>query len=185
MSDQKTSNAVIAFKNGQSHSLHALHDEYYPALCRMADGLLGDLPVAEGIVTEVFELLCKKRQDFETLQNVKAFLYLNTRNACLNYLRKLERDSQLKSGLRRYLDSDHEGFVLNETIHEEVLQQISAAVESLPYQCRQVFKMCYLEGLSNSEVAERFRLSVHTVKNHKVRAIGLLRLKFPAYSSLA
>src|ERR1700730_16308418 len=129
MSDQKTSNVVIAFKNGHSHSLDALHDEYYPALCRMANGLLGYLPVAEGIVTEVFDLLWKKRQDFETLQNVKAFLYLSTRNACLNYLRKLERDSQLKSGLRRYLDSDHEGFALNETIREEVLQQISAAVE--------------------------------------------------------
>ena len=151
----------------------------------MADGLLGDLPVAEGIVTELFDLLWKKRQDFETLQNLKAFLYLSTRNACLNYLRKSQRDSQAKSGLRRYLDSDHEGFVLNEIIPEEVLQQIHAAVESLPYQCRQVFKMCYLEGLSNSEVAERFRLSVHTIKNHKVRAIGLLRLKFPAQSSLA
>jgi len=175
MSDQNPPNAVIAFKNGQSHSLHALHDEYYPALCRMADGLLGDLPVVEDIVTEVFE----------TFQNIKAFLYLSTRNACLNYLRKLQRDSQLKSGLHHYLDSDHEGFVLNEVIREEVLQQIHAAVELLPYQCRQVFKMCYLEGLSNSEVAERFRLSVHTIKNHKVRAIGLLRLKFPAHSSLA
>ena len=185
MSDQKNPNAVIAFKDGHSHSLPVLHDEYYPALCRMADGLLSDLPAAEGIVTEVFDLLRKKQQDFETLQNVKAFLYLSTRNACLDYLRKSQRDSLLKSGLRRYLDSDHEGFVLNEIVHEEVLQQISAAVESLPYQCRQVFKMCCLEGLSNSEVAERFRLSVHTVKNHKVRAIGLLRLKFPAYSSLA
>jgi RNA polymerase sigma-70 factor (ECF subfamily) len=185
MSDLKRSNAVIAFKNGHSTSLHVLRDEYYPALCHFAGGLLGDSSVAEDIVAEVFVILSKKRQDFETLRNIKAFLYVSTRNACLSYLRKAERDSLLKTGLRRYLDSDHEGFVLNEVIREEVLQHIQAAVELLPYHCRQVFKMCYLEGLSNTEVAERFRLSVHTVKSHKVRAIGLLRLKFPAHSSLS
>jgi RNA polymerase sigma-70 factor (ECF subfamily) len=185
MSDLRSSNAVIAFKNGHTTSLPALRDEYYPALCRFADGLLGDPSAADDIVAEIFVLLSKKRQDFETLQTINAFLYLSTRNACLNYLRKAERDSLLKTGLRRYLDSDQEGFVLNEVIREEVLQQIQAAVELLPYHCRQVFKMCYLEGLSNTEVAERFRLSVHTVKNHKVRAIGLLRLKFPAHSSLS
>jgi RNA polymerase sigma-70 factor (ECF subfamily) len=185
MSERTSPHAVIAFKNGHSHSLHAIHDEYYPALCHFAGGLLNDLPAAEDIVTEVFVVLWKKRQDFETLQNIKAFLYISTRNACLNYLRKLQRDSLLKSNFSRYLDADHEGFVLNEIIREEVLKQIYTAVETLPYQCRQVFKMSYVEGLSNSEIAERFRLSVHTVKNHKVRAIGLLRLKFPAHSSLS
>jgi DNA-directed RNA polymerase specialized sigma24 family protein len=35
-----------------------------------------------------------------------------------------------------------------------------------------------VEGLTNSEVAERFAISINTVKNHKVKALGLLRLKF-------
>jgi RNA polymerase sigma-70 factor (family 1) len=171
-------NAVIAFKNGLSHPLHEIHSTYYPALCHFATGLLDDLPAAEEIVTEIFVTLWKKRGDFETPENVKAFLYISTRNACLNYVRKVQRDSTMKSGFLHYLSSDHEGFVLNEIIREEVLHEVYTAIETLPYQCRRIFKMCYVEGMSNSEIAERSHLSVHTVKNHKVRAIGLLRLKF-------
>jgi RNA polymerase sigma-70 factor (family 1) len=171
-------NAVIAFKNGLSHSLHELHATFYPDLCHFATGLLDDLPVAEDIVTEIFVMLRKKGEDFETPENVKTFLYISTRNACLNHLRKLKQDSTMKSGFLHYLSSDHEGFVLNEVIREEVLHEVYTAIETLPYQCRRIFKMCYVEGLSNSEIAERSNLSVHTVKNYKVRAIGLLRLKF-------
>jgi RNA polymerase sigma-70 factor (ECF subfamily) len=63
-------------------------------------------------------------------------------------------------------------------IKAEVLQQIYEAIEALPSQCKKVFKLCYVEGLSNSEVAAQFSISINTVKNHKVKALGLLRLKF-------
>jgi RNA polymerase sigma factor (sigma-70 family) len=84
----------------------------------------------------------------------------------------------LKSRFLHYLSSDHEAFLLNEIIREEVLPEVYAAIEALPFQCRRIFKMCYVDGLSNPEIAERSQLSVHAVKNYKVRAIGLLRLKF-------
>ena len=89
-----------------------------------------------------------------------------------------ESHSTMRSGFLHYLSSGHEGLVLNEIIREEVLHEVYAAIEALPFQCRRVFKMCYVDGLSNPEIAERSNLSVHTVKNYKVRAIGLLRLKF-------
>lgn len=178
MPEPSCTNPVIAFKNGHSLSLPEIQDTYFPALCRFAQGLLNDLPAAEDIVHQSFGMLWKKPEDFETPENVKAFLYISTRNACLNYLQKLQRDSTMKSGFLRYLSTDHESFVLNEIVREEVLHEVYTAIETLPYQCRRIFKMCYVDGLSNSEIAERSHLSVHTVKNHKVRAIGLLRLKF-------
>jgi RNA polymerase sigma factor (sigma-70 family) len=160
MPDLDRPNAAILFKNGDCQTLQELHSSYYPALCHFAGSLLGETSPAEGIVDEIFSLLRKKPEDFETLSELKAFLYISTRNACMNHLRTLQ------------------GGVPNEGTKEEVLRQVCSAIESLPYQCRQIFKLCYEEGLSNSEIAERFRLSAHTVNSHKVRAIGLLRLKF-------
>jgi len=178
MSFQNAAETVSELKKGNTRALHALHDLFYPALRHFATGLLGDTPAAEDVVTEIFVTLWRKQRDFETIQNIKAFLYISTRNACINQLRKLQRDSALKSDLSKYLSADHEEFILNEMIRTEVLQQVYEAIEALPRQCKKVFKMCYVEGLTNSEVAERFSISINTVKNHKVKALGLLRLKF-------
>ena len=182
---QNSVDILSELRRGNTEALHAIHDQFYPALRNFANSLLGDVPAAEDVVTEVFIILWKKHADFETLQNVKAFLYISTRNACINHLKKLQRDSAMKAGLRNFLASDHQEFVLNEMIRAEVLQQIYDAIESLPLQCRKVFTMCYVEGLSNAEVAEKFKISINTVKNHKVKALGLLRLKFLHNPSLA
>ena len=175
---QNAAEIVAKLKKGDTRALHDLHDLYYPALRSFAISLLGDTPAAEDVVTEVYVILWRKHQDFATLQNIKAFLYISTRNACINHIKRLQRDSVMKSGFSNYLSTDHEEFALNEMIRAEVLQQIYEAIEALPSQCKKVFKMCYVEGLSNSEVAERFSISINTVKNHKVKALGLLRLKF-------
>lgn len=168
---------VPALKEGNTEALRAIHDLYYSSLRSFAGGLLGDVPAAEDIVTEVFVTLWRKQRDFDTLSNIKAFLYISTRNACINYIKKSQRDSVLKTGLSNYRSADTEEFVLNEMIRTEVMQEIYAAIEALPSQCRRVFKMSYIEGLNNSEIAGKFKISINTVKNHKVRALGLLRLK--------
>ncbi len=178
MPTQNAAEIVACLKKGSTKALHNIHDLYYPALRNFASSLLGDTSTAEDVIAEVFVILWKKHQDFGTLQNIKAFLYISTRNACINHLKKIQRDSAMKSMLTNYLSVDHEEFALNEMIRAEVLQQIYQAIEALPSQCGKVFKLCYVEGLSNSEVAEHFSISVNTVKNHKVKALGLLRLKF-------
>lgn len=185
MSIQNCVDIVPELKKGSTRALHDIHNLYYSSLRNFAGGLLGDIPAAEDIVTEVFVILWKKQQDFETLQNVKAFLYISTRNACINYVKKTQRDSVLKVGFLHYLSADHEEFILNEMIRTEVMGQIYEAIEALPSQCKRVFKLCYIEGLNNSEIAREFKISVNTVKNHKVRALGLLRLKFLHHSSIA
>jgi RNA polymerase sigma-70 factor (ECF subfamily) len=175
---QNSADILSELKQGSTQALHAIHDLYYPGLRNFANGLLGDIPAAEDVVTEIFIVLWKKHKDFETLQQVKAFLYISTRNACINHAKKSQRDLAMKAGFSNYLSSDYQEFALNEMIRAEVLQQIHEAIEALPAQCRKVFKMCYVDGMSNAEVAERCNISINTVKNHKVKALQLLRLKF-------
>jgi RNA polymerase sigma-70 factor (ECF subfamily) len=175
---QNGADILAELKKGSTQALHTLHDLYYPGLRSFASHLLGDAPAAEDVVADVFIVLWKKQKDFSTLQQVKAFLYISTRNACINHVKKAQRDVAMKEGFSNYLSADYEEFALNEMIRMEVLQQIREAIEHLPAQCRKVFKMCYVEGLSNAEVAELCQISVNTVKNHKVKALSLLRLKF-------
>jgi RNA polymerase sigma-70 factor (ECF subfamily) len=174
---------ISRLKQGDTQALDELHDLFYPPLCHFAVSLLADAPAAEDIVTEIFVTMWGKHQDFATLQNIKAFLYISTRNACLNHLKRLQRESDMRFSLSTVLSLEREDFALNEMIRAEFLQQIYEAIEALPTQCRKIFKLCYIEGMSNLEVAERLSISVNTVKNHKVKALGLLRLKFLNRSS--
>lgn len=167
---------IVSFKKGDPDALQSLLKQFYNPLCLFAERLLADRAAAEDIVGESFIKLWHKRTDFETVQNIKAFMYITVRNACLNYLKQSKRDSLSKKQLA-YLTGEKEEFVLNEMIRAEVLKEIMNEINNLPEQCGKVLKLGYLEGLKNQEIANLLNISVHTVKNQKARAIQLLKLR--------
>jgi RNA polymerase sigma-70 factor (family 1) len=173
---QLSNDIMDTFRKGEPQALHSLLKLFYSPLCLFAERLVTDRSAAEDIVGESFIKLWNKRNDFETLQNTKAFLYITTRNACLNLLKQSKRDNLSKKQLA-YLTSEREEYVLNEIVRAEVLQEIMQAIENLPEQCGKVLKLGYLEGLKNQEIADLLQISVHTVKNQKARAIQLLKIK--------
>jgi RNA polymerase sigma-70 factor (ECF subfamily) len=173
---QLSDDIMESFQKGTADALHSLVQQFYNPLTLFADRLLKDRAAAEDIVGESFIKLWNKKNDFETVQNIKAFLYITVRNASLNYLKQAKRDSLSKQQLA-YLQSEKEEFVLNAMIRAEVLKEILQEIDKLPEQCGKVLKLGYLEGLKNHEIAEMLHISVHTVKNQKARAIQLLKIK--------
>jgi DNA-directed RNA polymerase specialized sigma24 family protein len=63
-------------------------------------------------------------------------------------------------------------------IHSELLQSIYNEVEKLPGKRQQLFRMIYFEGLKMEEIAEQPGISVFSVKEHKAKELGQLRLRF-------
>jgi RNA polymerase sigma-70 factor (ECF subfamily) len=118
------------------------------------------------------------------MQNVKAFLYITTKNACLNFIKQSERNTKQQSELT-YIHSQKEDHVLSHIIRAEVLREVHAAIETLPPQCRKIVRMSFVEGLKNQEIADRLNLSINTVKNHKMRAVSLLKIKLLSSSLTA
>jgi RNA polymerase sigma-70 factor (ECF subfamily) len=167
---------IDTFKKGGPDALQSLLKQFYSPLCLFADRLLSDKAAAEDIVGESFIKLWNKRGDFETTQNIKAFMYITVRNACLNYIKQAKRDSLNQKQLA-YLTGEKEEFVLNEMIRAEVLKEIMNEINNLPEQCGKVLKLGYLEGLRNQEIAKMLNISVHTVKNQKARAVQLLKTR--------
>src|SRR6266700_1876162 len=161
---------IIAFRAGDQKAMSSLFSMFYKPLALFAGRMLKDRLAAEDVVEESFIKLWHRHEDFETLQNIKAFLYITTRNACLNLLKQMNRESLTKKQYA-YLTGDKEEFVLNEMIRAEVLREILEEIEKLPGQCRKIFKLSYLEGMKNQEIADKLSISIHTVKNQKARAI--------------
>ncbi len=98
---------IEKLKQGDSEAYASFFNTFYAPLCYFATQLVRDKPAAEDIVKDTFIKLWQKHTDFESPQNVKAFLYITVRNASLNFLRHLAvRESTQKELL--YLGRDRE-----------------------------------------------------------------------------
>lgn len=94
----------------------------------------------------------------------KAYLFRIARNLVMDRLRH-ERVVQFtplaESGGPDVIDERES--VQQAVDRDQQLELMTEAIQSLPKQCRQIFTLRKLYGLSQQEIAERMGLSVHTV----------------------
>jgi RNA polymerase sigma-70 factor (ECF subfamily) len=151
---------------------------HYRPLCYFAAQLIGDPADAEDIAKDSFVKLWHRHADFDSPQSIKSFLYVTTRNAGINFLRRQKVKNTFSREFAYLEESRREELVLNQLIRAEFMQEIYNEIEKLPGKRREVFKLAYFEGLKNDEIAERLDISVFTVKVHKGKALTTLRLRF-------
>lgn len=150
---------------------------FHPALVFFARRLVNDAAIAQDIVTDVFVKLWQKKGDFDTVYSAKAFLYISTRNACLNHNHKVHYQSRIRENIRQQ-STEVEVNEMNEAIHTEVVRQVYNIMGGLPEKCKEVMLLSYTKGLDCHEIARRMQLSVHTVRNQKNRGVHLVRNRF-------
>ena len=159
-----------------SPSAEKLFREYYARLCYFAWQALGDKELAEDIVQDAF-MAFLEHQDFVAHHEVaiKNYLYTSVRNACYN----VSRDAKIEE---RYFQLNpsvtiDESSVINDIIHSEVMNEVYVIINSMPEGCQRIFRLGYLEGWSNSEIAEKLQVSINTVKTQKQRGLKILKGK--------
>lgn len=173
MADIENKDQEIALGNEQA--FQAVFRQHYQALCYFASSMVLDRQEAEDLVQETFSRLWHKRSDFQTAANVKAFLYISVKNACLNFIKHKQRQHSREEAFS-YLHETHADNAFDPVLVEtEIIQALYEEIEQLPTKCRRVFKMSYLEGKKNEEIAEALHISYNTVRTQKLRAIKLIR----------
>jgi RNA polymerase sigma-70 factor (family 1) len=163
------------FRNGNETAIRKLYVLYYRPLCYFNQKLINFSQEAEDISTETFLKLLQKRNDFDSLSDIKSFLFTASKNACLDFLRKEKRHNKSHQEIS-LLSPLEELFGEQEMITAKVLQAIYAEIENLPNQCQQVFKSIFIEGKSTAMIAEEMGISPQTVLNQKTKALQKIRL---------
>jgi RNA polymerase sigma-70 factor (ECF subfamily) len=59
-----------------------------------------------------------------------------------------------------------------------MIHQIYRKIDEMPDKRKEVFKMAYIDGMKNDEIAASMNISIHTVKEHKGKALQSLRQHF-------
>jgi len=165
-------------KRGHQQGLQYFMQRHMRALTYFARNLVSDSAVAEEIVQDCFVKVWDTRERFESAENVKAFLYIATRNACINHLnasvtKHQANSEELSEGLQ-LSDSD----VLTKMIHAETITRIHAELDRLPPQQAVVFRLSYFEGFTTDEICRTLGISTNAVFLARSRATQALRLIF-------
>jgi RNA polymerase sigma-70 factor (ECF subfamily) len=165
---------LLEFKRGNTHAFRAVYDMFFPSLCFFAKRLVDNDGEGEDIAADSFVKLLNRYDSFDTMPNIKAFLYITTRNACLNYLRYSQRQHSSKRELNRMQDKTDE-HALSHMVHAEVLREVEFEIEQLPNRCREIFKLIYYERRPADEIAGMLGISINTVWVQRAKAIQLIR----------
>ena len=168
--------ALALLTKSKEEGLHYFFERYYPPVCYFVARLVDDVTIAEEITADVFIKFWNKRAELSSTGSVKALLYLMARNTALDYLRKQKRMAVHQAGLH-YFSPTAEKNILQTLVETETIKQIITTLQQLPPRCSEVFKLAYVFGKTDKEIAAALKLSPHTVRNQKLRAVRLLREK--------
>jgi len=168
---------------GDKKAYEQLFRAYYQILCNYSCSLLKDKDEAEEVVQTIFYNLWNKRESLQINISVKSYLYRAVHNDSLNKLKHKKVRNSYADDYKTYATVSSAG---GQQILEakELNREISEAIESLPEQCRLVFRLSRFEQLKYAEIAAQLDISVKTVENHMGKALKLLRVRLKDFLSL-
>jgi RNA polymerase sigma-70 factor (ECF subfamily) len=167
-----------------SETFKDIFQSNYPGLVAFARKFIVDQETARDIVQEVFCYLWDNKDSIEIDHSITSYLFKSVKNKCLNQLRKSEshnsyiNDFLIKhnTGIATDTDSGHQ--IL---IGKELSEEVNHAVNSLPTQCRQIFKSSKFEGKKNKEIADQQGISVRTVETQLYRAMRIMKTRLASF----
>lgn len=159
----------------QEDWLKTVFDDYYHRLCFYATKFLRDPEEAKDVVQELFVGLWERKPEFVNQYALSAFLYSSIYHACINRLTLTGIHHKHHDRILQDTDiAERDNYVTGRVEHE-VLWEIFQAIDTLPAECRKVFKLSYIEGYDLQKVADELDITVHTVKSQRARGKKLLQ----------
>lgn len=139
---------------------------------------------AEEVVSDVFIKLWNYKDPDNKIEDITAYLYTATRNQSIN--------SNKRYSLRHSNEAidNHEDFVIEYNDPEKDMEwkeihfHLEQAINSLPTQCRAVFRLIREDGMKYKDAAAILNISPRTAETYLERAIQKLSVSLSEYLCL-
>src|SRR5262245_36614224 len=147
---------IAGFRRGDLTAVRDLFQAHFSALLPFAERVIRERLEAREMVTETFIKLLNRRLYFEDPADIKAFLYITTRNACMDFLRAA-RNGRVADPTLVDLRESNEDFTVD-AIRIKAERILLAAIETLPIVCQQVFRALFVEGMPTTAAARHLEI---------------------------
>lgn len=171
----KEESLISRFNHRDSCAWEEVYETFYTDMVFYARKLYYETPIeARDVVQDVFlKMWSLKKVKFETIQNVKAYLYVSVKNSFLDYI-------EHNKSIVKYKDAVISTSVnfTQEVIRTEIGSILESAVKLLPKEIAEVFQMI-AEGYEVKEIAEKLNKPQSTIYLQRQTAIDILKKKMP------
>jgi|SRR5690606_4166155 len=153
-------------------SFEELFATFWKRMFAFAVKMTEDEEDAKEIVQEVFKSLWERRTDL-SIKDAERYLLRSVKLKSLEHIRNKATRQKHHDLIMHSTKVDYEEHHLQE---KELKDKLDYVVDSLPKQCRNVFKMSREDGLTNKEIAQVLLISERAVEYHISKALSILRL---------
>jgi len=170
-----------SLNNSEAEQIFAdIYKKHYHELCIYAIRFLKDEDEAEEIVQEIIFKLWEQREQLESVNSLRSYLYRSVHNRCLNYIKHQLHKNKYSD--KAYLEMKKLELESTEDYqNKELEEKVHFAISELPDRCKEVFQMSRFEGKKNKEISEHLGISVKAVEANITRALSSLRESLDKY----
>jgi RNA polymerase sigma-70 factor (family 1) len=176
-----SSDTFVRFREGEETAFRQLYDDYSPRITYFAGKILKDDPYTEDIVSDIFRKAWENRRKFAGQRHLHNFLYVVTRNDCINYM-NTQRIKKTGNKTLAWLlaDSADDALPLDlERAQTEVMRVLNEVLETLPSPSREVITMSFFQHKTTREIATELQLTDTNVYTIKSRTLDRLKALLP------
>ena len=165
---------VSKLRKGDEDAFNYIFYAYYKGLVLYAKEFTEDMDTAEEIVQGFFVKFWTEREQIRIISSVKAYLVKSVRNKCLDFLKHRKiMDKYNKEIQKKPPNKADEGEEVIMTY--ELKEMIEKSINTLPENCKEIFKKSRYEGKKYKEIAGELGISVKTVEAQIGKALKILR----------
>ncbi|HMR19576.1 MAG TPA: RNA polymerase sigma-70 factor [Sphingobacterium sp.] len=166
---------IRSIRASELGAFNELYNRYAEGLILYVYNKLGDLEESKDIVQEIFVNIWTDRENILIYRSVSGYLYKIALNKSLNLFRKQKIEEKYINSLADYLEIGTTTTQEQQFAEIENEKLVNEAIDRLPEKMREVFALRYFKGMSNQEVAEKLKISSHTVATQMKRALKEIR----------
>ena len=172
---------LIKLQEGCEKTYKEIFLKYYSPLSEYASQYILDSE-AEELVQDLMLYVWEEREKLTIETSLKSYLFTAVKHRCLNAIKKKLYHEQVHNLLYEKLKDQFEN--PDYYMIRELSANIEKAIQELPENYRETFKLSRFGELSNAQIANHLNVSVKTVEYRITQSLKILRVKLKDYLPL-
>lgn len=158
---------------GDACAFTRLFHRYRGRIFNTALKFLRSRELAEEVVQEVFLKVWMRRTEMAKVVNFEGYLFTMARNLIFDDIKDIAQETSTRNEFAHTIQQvNGTDDLVCEAQYEALLHK---AVNELPPQQKQIFRLAKIEGLSHQAIATQLHISRLTVKTHMAKALQTIR----------